>query len=38
MGDIAEQQFNKVATGYAKPNAWTLLDFGKILYWGGIFP
>lgn len=29
MRDIAELDFNKVATGDTKPNAWTLLDFGR---------
>ncbi|KAJ4799625.1 Ribosomal silencing factor RsfS [Rhynchospora pubera] len=31
MRDIGEKQFNKVATGDAKPNAWTLLDFGDVV-------
>ncbi|KAG1363305.1 protein Iojap, chloroplastic [Cocos nucifera] len=29
--DIAEQQFNKVASGDTKPNSWTLLDFGDVV-------
>lgn len=32
MRDIAELDFNKVATGDTKPNAWTLLDFGRFYY------
>ncbi|XP_008796472.1 protein Iojap, chloroplastic [Phoenix dactylifera] len=29
--DIAEKQFNKVASGDTKPNSWTLLDFGDVV-------
>ncbi|XP_077230350.1 protein Iojap, chloroplastic-like isoform X2 [Tasmannia lanceolata] len=29
--DIAEKQFEKVATGDTKPNSWTLLDFGDVV-------
>ncbi|XP_078162989.1 lojap-related protein [Carex rostrata] len=31
MRDIAELDFNIVATGDTKPNAWTLLDFGDVV-------
>lgn len=29
MRDLAEKKYGKVPTGDAKPNSWTLLDFGK---------
>ncbi|PKA60389.1 Protein Iojap, chloroplastic [Apostasia shenzhenica] len=31
IGEIAEKQFKKVASGDTKPNSWTLLDFGDVV-------
>ncbi|KAL6196755.1 hypothetical protein ACLB2K_032369 [Fragaria x ananassa] len=31
MRDLAEKKYGKVPTGDAKPNSWTLLDFGDVV-------